>query len=374
MVVAGVTGARLFAPDRADAVLRTAREYLVAGLAALPEPVFVAAALALGVVLWFVAFKFLLVWLYRGWRRVSARVYWLLTLVLPESPLVKFAAGAMVMIVAIVVLVGALPVLFGDLAETDEGAAGYVNNMNTAVVNGEWEAIVAGDAIGGEPACDGSVAGDDSGARDRDADGLPDAWERAGETPTGAALPDADPFRKDLYVQVNYGTGVDPLTDAEGRDLRETWAAMPVANPDGSTGVTVHVETDVAGAGRFEEPAAISSRRDRDAFYTADSLGPRRCVYRQVVYGRVNVGEVAGVASMPGYAAVVDGARQPAYEGDVSFRVALTTHELLHTVAGRVDGRPHTNEGWLAGGSDDEFLSGATAADLNETGIHGPAS
>jgi hypothetical protein len=37
-----------------------------------------------------------------------------------------------------------------------------------------------------------------------------------------------------------------------------------------------------------------------------------------------------------------------------------------------VNGQPHTDEGWLRGGSDDEYLSAATAADLNETGLFGP--
>jgi hypothetical protein len=351
---------------------------IVAGQVLAPErvplPVAIGAALVLAVVLWFVVIRYLLSVAYRVWRRVYARLYWALTLVLPESPLVKFAAGSMVLIVLVIVIIGGLPMVVGNLSEADEGAANYVNEIGAEALNTQWDDIVNGDAVAGEPGCDGTVAGAEAGATDRDGDGLPDAWERAGETPAGAPLPGADPGRKDLYVQVNYGTNVAPLTATERQQLRESWATMPVANPDGSTGVTLHLDNDSAGAGTLDDAAAIDALADRNAYYTADRLGPRRCVYRQVVYGQVDVDGVAGVASTPGYSAVVDGARQSNYAGGVSFRVALTNHELLHTALGRVDGRSHRSEGWLAGGPDNEYLSGAAAADANATGIHGPAS
>jgi len=379
-ILAGLTGAlgalglALLAPERLQSALASVEELATTGVGRVPIPVLVAGALLVGVVLWVVVVRYLLGLCYRLWRRSAARVYWALTLVLPESPLVKFAAGTMVLIAATIVIVGGLPMLVGNLGAADAGAAGYVNEMSGQLVNTEWDDIVDGDAVGGEPDCDGSVARVDGGTTDRDQDGLPDAWERAGETPRGAALPGADPARKDLYVQVNYGQDVAALTDAERRQLRESWATMPVSNPDGTDGVTLHLDDGSARAGDLGEPAVITAMADRNAYYTAERLGPRRCVYRQVVFGKVQVGDVAGVASTPGYSAFVDGAPQPAYEGDVSFRVAVTNHELLHATAGRVDGQPHTGDGWLAGGPENEYLSRATAADLTESGLYGPAS
>jgi hypothetical protein len=46
--------------------------------------------------------------------------------------------------------------------------------------------------------------------------------------------------------------------------------------------------------------------------------------------------------------------------------VAFLTHELLHNTAGRVDGRPHTTDGWLASTYDgtEQRLTPATAAEL----------
>ena len=336
-----------------------------------PEPVIVAVALVLGVVLWFVLFRWLLTLCYRCWRVVAGWLYRVMTIVLPESPLVKFAAGAMVMIFVVIVIVGVLPGLLGSLSESGEGPASYPDRLSSAALNEDWQDIVEGDAARGEPSCGASPG---AGATDRDGDGLPDQWERDGETPGGAALPNASPTRKDLYVQVNYGADVAPLSEAERSQLRQVWAEMPVDNPDDSTGIRLHLDTGTAGGGGLGETAVFESGGERDRYYTDARLGPRRCVYHQVVYGKLQMGSLAGYASMPGYSAIVDGSRQPDYEGGVDFRVALTTHELLHNVAGRVDGRTHTTAGWLAGGPDNEYLSTATARDLTESGLFGPAS
>lgn len=233
--------------------------------------------------------------------------------------------------------------------------------------------LLDGDLVGGSAVC--RVRHVD--APDRDGDGIPDAWERAGETPDGAALPGADPARKDLYVQLNHGSNVDPLTDAERRQLRAVWARMPVENPDGSTGVSVHL---VRG-GDLGEPAVFAEGFSPDRYYTRERLGARRCVYRQVTYGRIEAERIEGKATGPGYTAAVEGrwgTREVAYSGDVSPRVAVTTHELLHTAAGPVDGQAHTSSGWLAPNlrpdGSDEHLSASTARHLNRTGIHGPAA
>lgn len=358
--LAGLVGAGLAAPDRVARWLQD-----------VPEPVLVGGALLLAVVLWFLVVRYALRLCYRLWRAISERVYWVLTLVLPESPLVKFAAGAMVMIAAVIVIVGVLPAVFGTISGPAGGPESYADRLGDDELNSDWGAIVEGDAVAGEPGCGEAGV---SGAADRDGDGLPDAWERAGETPDGAALPGASPDRTDLYVQVNYGADVEPLSETEKAQLRAVWAAMPVDNPDGSTGIALHLDDASAGAGGLGEAAEFTSREGHDRYYTTRWMGARRCVYRQVVYGKLRMGRLSGVASLPGYATAVDGSRQPGYDGDVAFRVAMTTHQLLHTVTGRVNGRVHTDGGWLRGGPRNEFLSDATARALSEDGLFGPAS
>lgn len=374
MGIAETAGTGLAELLHSDAAGETGGQVILSVLADVPTPVLVVLVLLVVVLLWFVAVRYLLAICYRVWRRLSRQVYRLLTVVLPESPVVRFAAGTMVLVAAVIVIVGGLPVLVGDLTESDGGAASYADRVSSEALATEWGDVVDGDAVGGEPACDGSVAPVPGDRTDRDGDGLPDAWERAGQTPGGASLPDADPGRKDLYVQLNYGSEVEPLSDAEREQLRDSWASMPVENPSGSTGVALHLESATDGAGDLGEPAVITTLDERNRWYTEAHLGPRRCVYRQVVYGSVDVDGIAGVASTPGYSSVVDGTVASEHEGVVSPRVGVTVHELLHTAVGNVDGRPHTNEGWLQGGADDEFLSSATARDVNETGIYGPTT
>lgn len=369
----GLLALGLAAPDRASALVTDLGRTVARWLGDVPEPLIVGAALLVGVVLWVLVFRSALALAYRGWQMVNARVYWALTLVLPKSPLVKFASGTMVLIAAVILIIGGLPVLVGSLADASDGPASYVDEIGEGTLNAEWDDLVDGDVVAGAPACDGEQPGT-SDASDRDGDGIPDAWERVGETPDGAPLPNANPEHKDLYVQLNYGTDVDPLSPAEQRQLRDGWARMPIENPDGSSGVDLHLVDEPDGAGPLGEEAVFTETDQHARYYTAEYLGPRHCIYRQVVYGELELGSLAGVAPQPGYATVVDGSPQPDYEGSVSFRVALTTHELLHAVAGPVDGRDHTDEGWLAGGPENEFLSNATARALRADGLFGPAS
>jgi hypothetical protein len=274
-------------------------------------------------------------------------------------------AGALLVAVS-VLSVGS--VVFGEIY----ALGGQTTGGDGVPDQGDVASVLKGDMISGSAACRGQRVD----APDRDGDGLPDAWERAGATPGGATLPGADPDRKDLYVQLNHGSNVDPLSATERRQLRRVWAEMPVENPDGSTGVSVHLVHEGDGAGGLGEPAAFGPEFSPERHYTEARLGDRRCVYRQVTYGRIEAAAVGGKASGPGYAAVVEG-DPPAYDGTVSLRVAVTTHELLHTTAGPVDGEPHTSRGWLSprlrpDGSD-EYLSGRTAQHLNRTGLYGPA-
>jgi hypothetical protein len=84
--------------------------------------------------------------------------------------------------------------------------------------------------------------------RDSDGDGLPDVWERNGYTVDGVFvdLPalGANPRRKDLFVWMDYmvrasGTSLAP-SQAVIDNIKAVFANAPVANPDGTTGITIH--------------------------------------------------------------------------------------------------------------------------------------
>lgn len=81
--------------------------------------------------------------------------------------------------------------------------------------------------------------GTDPTVADTDGDGFTDGEEVTLER----TLPGADPTRVDIYVEVDYMS--EPgLTDAEIERLEQTFADAPVENPDGSTGISLHVQMD----------------------------------------------------------------------------------------------------------------------------------
>jgi hypothetical protein len=245
-------------------------------------------------------------------------------------------------------------------------AAGGVLGTNAA-------RVAPGLADGSDPDDDGLVTeyerelGTDPRDPDTDGDGLPDRVEVVGRTDDGVALPDADPTRKDLYVGVRYGAGIDRLSDAERRWLRRAFDEMPVSNPSGESGVDLHLDGRPPAGGRTD--ARLSSRFEAYGSAGAERVyrrayDERRCTHRLLLFGRVTGGSRDGFAPAPGGYAVVDG-RPTA--GEPTERALLAVHELLHTVVGRfADGSGHTDAGYLAEqpGASDERLSRPAARAL----------
>ena len=84
-----------------------------------------------------------------------------------------------------------------------------------------------------------SVYGTDPTDPDTDGDGYPDGMEVRCEQ----ALPGADPLRTDIYVEVD-STQSTTLSDSVRTSIVETFENAPVSNPDGSTGIDIHLVTD----------------------------------------------------------------------------------------------------------------------------------
>ena len=274
----------------------------------------------------------------------------------PDSPQTKalvFMVGfVVVFIVGIAVFA---PALAASLA-SDTGANDFVDDLEDGNYGNQLDQLFATDTV--RPTNGTVTLG---GENDTDGDGLPDAWERAGRTPDGVALPEASPNRTDLYVQISYAGDVTALSDGERQRLESVWADMPVENPDGSTGVDLHI-TEGRLADSVEDTPEQLSRLSSPAY-----LGERSCVYRHVVLGELDTTDRIGLAETPGYAALYDGSRFPGHDGDVPFRSAMVTHGLLHTVVGDVDGGVHVAGTWLdQPDSDNGRLSAATAAALED--------
>lgn len=342
----------------------------------LPRPVFlIAIFLVTTIVSILIAISFARVF-YRLLSNAGPRVTFVWRKVTPSTPIGKIAFAFGVMIAFLIGSVWALPYAIGDLNEnsTVAGADDIVNKSNEVALVTELD----GDSI---PAGPGGGAGQEyegppyqRPTPDADGDRLKDSWERQGELPNGVPLPNADPQRMDLYVQFNYGGGTIPLSADEKQRLRQYWADMPVENPDGSEGITLHITDSRPRGGPVGERVTVSGTSGEEIFqyYTRRYMGQRRCQYHQVVLGEVQRSSVVGIANTPGFASVVDG-RASAYDGNMTARAWVITHELLHNVAGNVGTDGHVQEGWLAPSvsPEDTFLSRTTARQLNENGLAG---
>lgn len=284
----------------------------------------------------------------------------------PNSPRTKGLAFMVIFTVVFMVGFAAFVPYLSDSLTEDTAIDDVVTDIKEGRYTGQIPGLFEDDAV---RRGDSDLPQKDPGV-DTDGDGLPDSWEQAGETPSGASLAGSDPEQMDLYVQLNYGSDVDPLDSAERRQLREVWSDMPVENPDGSTGIDVHLVFRGERAGRLGESVPITSSGAVDRYYTDDRLGARYCSYHQVTLGQIQDDETIGYAETPGHASLLDGSTFGSYDGDVPFRVAMITHALLHNVAGRVDGGVHTDGGWLDyPDGDNERLTDAVATQLESEGF-----
>jgi hypothetical protein len=200
-----------------------------------------------------------------------------------------------------------------------------------------------------------SVA-DGQGVTDTDGDGLPDRWERA----TGT-----DPRHKTLPVVVRYTADTTALTTTERRRLRAIFARMPVANPDGTTGIALRFRNE----SRTDRSVAIT-RRALDRYerrYATGETVARPCREHLLVVATPDV--QIGRAGAPGRVALVQGSER----AHTQRRTVTVVHELLHTIVGRLptdDPRVasawHTTDGWLRPHDEAPRLSAVTTAALDK--------
>ena len=93
-----------------------------------------------------------------------------------------------------------------------------------------------------------AVLGTDPFNPDTDGDALLDGWEVNGH-PNTEPLPGADPLRADIYVEMDYmvrasaSNGLGPNATVMA-NIVDSFDNAPNSNPDGSTGITIHLDLD----------------------------------------------------------------------------------------------------------------------------------
>lgn len=82
---------------------------------------------------------------------------------------------------------------------------------------------------------------------DTDGDALLDGWEVSGVNGIDLPALGANPLRKDIFVEMDFMTRATATRELGPNDaviemIRDVFARAPVANPDGSNGISIHLE------------------------------------------------------------------------------------------------------------------------------------
>jgi hypothetical protein len=184
---------------------------------------------------------------------------------------------------------------------------------------------------------------------DSDQDGLSDVWETSGIDTDCNGVVDlslpalgANPQRKDIFMEMDYMEGGSPphsdaFSPAWIQTVVDSFADAPVPNPDGSTGITLHVDVDDA-IPHFEHAGNdVDPNCPGDAHFPVMKFlhfeASRAPAFHYAISahnGNCAGGNVAGLAEQPGNDILFTGAL---YSLDPTWRANMLMHELGHNLS-----------------------------------------
>lgn len=191
---------------------------------------------------------------------------------------------------------------------------------------------------------------------DTDGDKLLDVWETNGYDYNNDGVIDidfaamgADPYRKDLFVEMDYMPGL-LASEAELGTIVQTFADMPVWNPNGTTGITIHLDAGSIypaydlGGGNEVPHQGLSGLGDVNTLRGANSDPARAGVFHYMVWGDYyGTSGSSGSGYYPGRTFLVTVG--PTHWGKASsaIRVGTFIHELGHNLGLNHGGTDGTN-------------------------------
>ncbi|GAA1352682.1 C4-dicarboxylate ABC transporter substrate-binding protein [Falsarthrobacter nasiphocae] len=182
---------------------------------------------------------------------------------------------------------------------------------------------------------------------DTDGDGLLDVWETQGYDADGDGVIDvdfpamgADPHRKDIFVEMDWMPGL-LASDDELRTIVSTFANYPVQNPDGTTGITLHLDAGSARASEFnlgggneiEYNPLPRGIRDVVDLRRANSDPARSKVFHYMIWGdKYGTNSSSGVAWVNGREFVVTVGPTHWKQTSSAVRIGTFIHEFGHNL------------------------------------------
>ncbi|WP_427887450.1 zinc-dependent metalloprotease family protein [Kribbella sp. GL6] len=186
-------------------------------------------------------------------------------------------------------------------------------------------------------------------ATDTDGDSLPDAWETNGYDANGDGVVDVDlpamganPNKKDLFVEMDYMSGRLASTAALDR-IVQVFATAPVSNPDGSTGITIHLDAGAARGAKYDLGGGNEVAYDDDlnpsatqtnAIKAANFAAARKAVFHYMLWGdSYDGGCSSGQAfNIPNDTFIVTVGQKCSWNATDDTNVGTFVHELGHNL------------------------------------------
>jgi hypothetical protein len=194
-------------------------------------------------------------------------------------------------------------------------------------------------------------------AKDTDGDGLVDAWERDGYDHDGDGTVDVDlpamgakVRKKDIFLEIDYmetaGHTHKPKNSAIPLVVN-AFKNAPVSNPDGSTGIRLHVDTGNLGGGNaIAHDDELGMWSEFDAIKDANFAPARHPIFHYVIFAHNmdGYGSISGLSrGIPGRDLVVSLGGWTNQTGTVQEQAGTLLHELGHNIGLRHGGIDHSN-------------------------------
>ncbi len=190
------------------------------------------------------------------------------------------------------------------------------------------------------------MLGTDAANADTDGDALLDGWEVHGVNGIDLHKLGANPLRKDIFVEMDYmvrgsaSNGLGPNTDVLDR-IRQVFADAPVLNPNGSRGISIHLE--LGNEVPYDDD--LNPAPDEFAAIKRTEFDSRRLpVFHYMIWAdRYNGGTSSGNAfAIPNSDFIVTlGAWNSGKGGDDDEKVGTFIHELGHNLGLKHGGSDH---------------------------------
>ncbi len=197
-------------------------------------------------------------------------------------------------------------------------------------------------------------------ATDTDGDSLPDAWETNGYDADGDGDVDVDlpalgatANKKDLFVEMDYMSGRLASTAAFDR-IVQVFASAPVSNPDGSTGIRLHLDGGAAAGAAYNlgggnqvpydsnlQPAEAQT----DAIKSANFAPARKAIFHYMLWADDydNTCSSGNAFAIPNDTFIVTMGPKCKWTVTENRNVGTFIHELGHDLGLTHGGSDHTN-------------------------------